>query len=116
MNLSQDARRPPSSRMRVTAAIIGNALEFYDFTVYGSFATWLAKAFFPANNPKVSLLHRDGVCGRRRRAGGQGRYQGGGAVAAPRRRFGRADRSTDQHATLGNRREALNWVGIQDAH
>src|ERR1700741_4988381 len=56
MSESKDARRSPSSRMRVTAAIIGNALEFYDFTVYGIFATWLAKAFFPADNPNVSLL------------------------------------------------------------
>ena len=56
MNPSQDARRSPSSTTRVAAAIIGNALEFYDFTVYGIFATWLAKAFFPADNPNVSLL------------------------------------------------------------
>lgn len=42
--------------MRVGAAILGNALEFYDFTVYAAFATWLAKAFFPAANPSTSLL------------------------------------------------------------
>lgn len=55
MNQSKDLRRP-SARMRVTAAILGNALEFYDFTVYAAFATWLAKAFFPTDNPKVGLL------------------------------------------------------------
>jgi MFS family permease len=55
MNQSKDLRRP-SARMRVTAAILGNALEFYDFTVYAAFATWLAKAFFPTANPKVGLL------------------------------------------------------------
>jgi len=42
--------------MRVGAAILGNALEFYDFTVYAAFAVFLAKAFFPADNPNVSLL------------------------------------------------------------
>lgn len=42
--------------MRVGAAILGNALEFYDFTVYAAFATFLAKAFFPAENPSTSLL------------------------------------------------------------
>jgi MFS family permease len=55
MNQSKDLRGP-SARMRVTAAILGNALEFYDFTVYAAFATWLAKAFFPTDNPKVGLL------------------------------------------------------------
>ncbi|WP_044590601.1 MFS transporter [Bradyrhizobium sp. LTSPM299] len=49
-------RPPPSQTMRVGAAILGNALEFYDFTVYAAFATWLAKAFFPAANPSTSLL------------------------------------------------------------
>lgn len=55
MNQSKDLRGP-SARMRVTAAILGNALEFYDFTVYAAFATWLAKAFFPTDNPKLGLL------------------------------------------------------------
>jgi MFS family permease len=56
MNQSREVRRAPSPRMRVAAAIIGNALEFYDFTVYAAFATWLAKAFFPTDNANVSLL------------------------------------------------------------
>src|SRR6185437_16238173 len=55
MNQSKDLRGP-SARRRVTAAILGNALEFYDFTVYAAFATWLAKAFFPTNDPKFGLL------------------------------------------------------------
>ena len=29
---------PSISRRQITAAVIGNALEFYDFTVYGVFA------------------------------------------------------------------------------
>jgi hypothetical protein len=43
--------------MRVGAGILGNALEFYDFTVYAAFATWLAKAFFllPIRAPACCL-------------------------------------------------------------
>ena len=55
-SVNQTDRPPPSQTMRVGAAILGNALEFYDFTVYAAFAVWLAKAFFPADNPNTSLL------------------------------------------------------------
>jgi MFS family permease len=85
MSASQDARRSPSSRMRVTAAIIGNALEFYDFTVYGIFATWLAKAFFPADNPNVSLLLAIATFG----VGFVARPLGGVVIGAYADRFGR---------------------------
>jgi MFS family permease len=40
----------------VAAAVIGNALEFYDFTVYAAFAPMLARAFFPTKDPVVGLL------------------------------------------------------------
>jgi MFS transporter, MHS family, proline/betaine transporter len=40
----------------VIAAIIGNLLEFYDFTVYSFFALTIAKLFFPAHDPVVSTL------------------------------------------------------------
>jgi MHS family proline/betaine transporter-like MFS transporter len=35
---------------------LGGALEFYDFIVFGTFAAYISKAFFPANDPTVSLL------------------------------------------------------------
>lgn len=54
--MNQIDRPQPSQTMRVGAAILGNALEFYDFTVYAAFAVFLAKAFFPADNPNTSLL------------------------------------------------------------
>ena len=39
---------PPLIRRRhVTAAVIGNALEFYDFTTYAFFAVQIGQAFFP---------------------------------------------------------------------
>ena len=40
---------PPSRAKLIAAASIGNALEFYDFTVYGYFATQIAAAFFPGD-------------------------------------------------------------------
>ena len=45
-----------SGRRAVIAAIVGNTLEWYDFAVYGFFALTLAKLFFPAGDPTVSLL------------------------------------------------------------
>ncbi|OAJ60438.1 MFS transporter [Paraburkholderia ginsengiterrae] len=40
----------------VVAAVIGNALEWYDFTVYGFLTVVIAQLFFPAGNDYVSLL------------------------------------------------------------
>lgn len=36
--------------------VIGNALEFYDFTLYAIFAATLGKLFFPLGNPTASLI------------------------------------------------------------
>ncbi|WP_245350390.1 MFS transporter [Bradyrhizobium sp. UFLA03-84] len=47
------------ARMRrrvVISSTIGNALEWFDFTVFGLFAGILSKLFFPADNPHSSLL------------------------------------------------------------
>ncbi len=40
----------------VIAASIGNALEWFDFAVYGFFAVTMARLFFPAANETVSIL------------------------------------------------------------
>src|SRR5579864_994216 len=40
----------------VVAAVVGNLLEFYDFTVYSFFALTIAKLFFPSHDPIVSTL------------------------------------------------------------
>ncbi len=51
------AARPPASRAKViVAASVGNALEFYDFTVYGYFATQIGAAFFPGGELTSLLL------------------------------------------------------------
>lgn len=43
-------------RRAVTAAMIGNATEWYDYATYGYLAIVLGKVFFPASNPTLSLL------------------------------------------------------------
>ena len=48
---------PPKNLTRVIlAASAGNALEFFDFTVFGYFAIQIAAAFFPAHSQSASLL------------------------------------------------------------
>jgi MFS transporter, MHS family, proline/betaine transporter len=43
------------------AGAVGNALEWYDFTVYGYGAGIIGKSFFPSSDPTVSLLAAYGV-------------------------------------------------------
>ena len=45
-----------SGRRAVTAAVVGNVLEWYDFAVYIYLAGVVAKTFFPAEDPVTSLL------------------------------------------------------------
>jgi MHS family citrate/tricarballylate:H+ symporter-like MFS transporter len=47
---------PPVTRTQVTAAVIGNALEFYDFTTYTVFAVAIVGAFFPNHKGFVGLM------------------------------------------------------------
>ena len=44
------------ARRIVISSSIGNALEWYDFLVYGFFASVIGKLFFPADDEWVSLL------------------------------------------------------------
>jgi MHS family proline/betaine transporter-like MFS transporter len=48
--------RPAGTARAVVAASIGNMLEWYDFTVYASFAIYIARNFFPSNDPSIDLL------------------------------------------------------------
>ncbi|MEL6063793.1 MULTISPECIES: MFS transporter [unclassified Methylobacterium] len=50
------AAHPALDRKAVSAVVLGNALEFYDFTVYAFFAKPIGAAFFPATDPTQSLL------------------------------------------------------------
>lgn len=47
----------------IVAATVGNALEFYDFFIYGLFAVQIGHAFFPATNAYVSLMLSLGTFG-----------------------------------------------------
>ncbi len=44
------------NRKAIASVVLGNALEFYDFTVYAFFAVSIGKAFFPSDNENSSLL------------------------------------------------------------
>ncbi|MEW2548155.1 tricarballylate/proton symporter TcuC [Streptomyces sp. NPDC047002] len=47
---------PASARGNVARAATGNILEMYDFTVYGFYASAIARAVFPTGNELVSLI------------------------------------------------------------
>src|SRR5262245_27300375 len=47
---------PTVTRRQVTAAVIGNALEFYDFTTYALFAVQIGRTFFPAETSPFERL------------------------------------------------------------
>lgn len=44
------------ARRAILAATIGNALEFYDFMIFTFFAIQIGAAFFPSDDPFVSLM------------------------------------------------------------
>ncbi len=53
-------RRPPRIKPSLTKTLfvtcIGNALEWFDIAVYGFFAAYIARAYFPTTDQTVSLL------------------------------------------------------------
>jgi MHS family proline/betaine transporter-like MFS transporter len=52
----------PSSQQRaIIAGIAGNVMEWYDFAVYGYFATVIGRNFFPAQDAASSLIAAFGV-------------------------------------------------------
>jgi MFS transporter, MHS family, proline/betaine transporter len=52
MSTCQITPRP----LQITAAVIGNALEWYDFIVFGFFTVIIARLFFPSSSQYASLL------------------------------------------------------------
>jgi len=51
-----DASHPSGSARHVTAAVVGNVLEWYDFSVYGYVAITIGKNFFSASDDLSRLL------------------------------------------------------------
>jgi MHS family proline/betaine transporter-like MFS transporter len=56
-----EREKPPHGM--IGAVVIGNALDWYDFTLYGYFAVTIGKLFFPAQTPGTSLLSSLAVFG-----------------------------------------------------
>ena len=56
MTLTDKNSTPTLQRRAVAAVVLGNALEFYDFTIYAFFAASIGEAFFPSKDPMDSLL------------------------------------------------------------
>jgi MHS family citrate/tricarballylate:H+ symporter-like MFS transporter len=50
------SQHPDITRRQITAAVIGNALEFYDFTTYALFAVQIGRTFFPSQTPFENLM------------------------------------------------------------
>ncbi|MFG1933333.1 MFS transporter [Mycobacterium sp. NPDC048908] len=48
---------PQGVRKAVTGASIGNAVEWFDFAIYGLLATFIAANFFPSGNETAALLN-----------------------------------------------------------
>jgi MFS transporter, MHS family, proline/betaine transporter len=67
--MTADALAQPALRARPTltkvivAASLGNAMEWFDFLVYGYFAVTISKVFFPTENETASLLLTLGTFG-----------------------------------------------------
>ena len=48
---------PPAVRKAVIGASIGNAVEWFDFAIYGFLATYIAANFFPSGDDTAALLN-----------------------------------------------------------
>src|SRR5260370_15990131 len=56
--------QPPQIKSRISAilrATSGNFLEQFDFFLFGFYASYIAKAFFPSENETAALLNTFGV-------------------------------------------------------
>jgi MFS family permease len=50
-------RSSTSTQLRtIPAVVLGNALEFYDFTIYTAFAPIIGHVFFPTKDPMIGLI------------------------------------------------------------
>jgi MHS family proline/betaine transporter-like MFS transporter len=63
MSKTPQASGEKSITKLVVATSIGNALEWYDITIYGYFAVYVSRAFFPNDDQTTSLLLTFGTFG-----------------------------------------------------
>lgn len=45
----------------ILAGIIGNAVEWYDFALFGAFSSTISQLFFPTDDPQIALLKTYGI-------------------------------------------------------
>ena len=76
-----EIRKKTSIAVVVAGTVLGNVLEWYDFSVYGAFAVEIGQNFFPSGGTGVEGEENDGQCG----GGG-----GGGSLLATFAVFGAA--------------------------
>ena len=60
--ISQASHEKNITRL-IVATSVGNALEWFDITIYGYFAVYISKAFFPNDDQTTSLLLTFGTFG-----------------------------------------------------
>jgi len=64
MHAKDDQTRTRREQIRVVLlSSLGGALEFYDFIIFGTFAAYLSRVFFPSGDSLVSLLFTFAVFG-----------------------------------------------------
>ena len=56
IKMSEKIETNPIHKKSLLAGFIGNILEWYDFTVYGFFATIIGAQFFPDEDKIVQLI------------------------------------------------------------
>ena len=54
--MSASERQKQSTRRTALAGLIGNVMEWFDFAVYGYFASVIGAQFFPQSSPHAQLL------------------------------------------------------------
>ncbi|WP_197382554.1 MFS transporter [Mycolicibacterium mengxianglii] len=57
MTSTSEGVSPATLRRVITGASIGNAVEWFDFAIYGFLATFIAANFFPAGDETAALLN-----------------------------------------------------------
>ena len=61
LSVGSVAHASSTRRRAVIASIAGNVMEWYDFAVYGYFASVIGREFFPAKDATSSLIAAFGV-------------------------------------------------------
>ncbi|MGV9947023.1 MFS transporter [Rhodococcus aetherivorans] len=57
MTVSSPTAAPPRGRLRpLAAAAVGNVVEWFDLTIYATFAVYFSPLFFPTEDPTAALL------------------------------------------------------------